>query len=223
MTAAQSRPPGGSARLYRSESPPATLGRQRAGGALLGCPMRADRTGPTPALALGGKRDIEAPFNPAGGTPMLDFAAARRMMVEGQVRTSDVTDVRIIAAMLELPRERFVPETSRDLAYLDLDVPITAAAGARHARRLLQPLVLAKLGQAAAVTAHDRVLDVGCGTGYSSALLARLASAIVALEQDPALAALAGDNLRAVGASNVTIATGPLIEGWQPAAPYDVI
>ena len=154
---------------------------------------------------------------------MLDFAAARRMMVEGQVRTSDVTDVRIIAAMLELPRERFVPETSRDLAYLDLDVPITAAAGARHARRLLKPMVLAKLVQAAAVTADDRVLDVGCGTGYSSALLARLACAIVALEQDPALAALAGDNLRAVGASNVTIATGPLIEGWQPAAPYDVI
>src|SRR5262249_391480 len=181
------------------------------------------RTGPTRALALGGKRDIEAPFNTAGGTPMLDFAAARRMMVEGQVRTSDVTDVRIIAAMLELPRERFVPETSRDLAYLEPDVPITAAAGARPARGLLKPMVLAKLVQAAAVTADDRVLDVGCGTGYSSALLARLASAIVALEQDPVLAALAGDNLRAVGASNVTIATGPLIEGWQPAAPYDVI
>src|SRR5262249_57906758 len=194
MTAAQSRPPGGSARLYRSESLAATLRQPRGGGAsgssrstagrggLARLSDARGRTGPTRALALGGKRDIEAPFNTAGGTPMLDFAAARRMMVEGQVRTSDVTDVRIIAAMLELPRERFVPETSRDLAYLDLDVPITAAAGARHARRLLKPMVLAKLGQAAAVTADDRVLDVGCGTGYSSALLARLASAIVALE-----------------------------------------
>jgi protein-L-isoaspartate(D-aspartate) O-methyltransferase len=154
---------------------------------------------------------------------MIDFAAARRMMVDSQVRTSDVTDPRIIAAMLELARERFVPETGMDLAYLDLDIPVTRATGAVPARRLLKPMVLAKLLQAAAVTANDHVLDVACATGYSSALLARLARSVVALEQDAALAQLAGDNLKAVGASNVTLATGPLTEGWPRAAPYDVV
>ena len=84
---------------------------------------------------------------------MIDFAAARRMMVDGQVRTSDVTDLRIIAAMLELPRERFVPETNAALAYLDLDVPVTRATGGEPVRRLLKPMVLAKMVQAAAVKA----------------------------------------------------------------------
>ena len=74
---------------------------------------------------------------------MIDFAAARRMMVEGQVRTSDVSDLRIIAAMLELPRERFVPEAKAALAYLDADVPVTEAQGGKPVRRLLKPMVLA--------------------------------------------------------------------------------
>jgi protein-L-isoaspartate(D-aspartate) O-methyltransferase len=148
---------------------------------------------------------------------MIDFAAARRMMVDGQVRTSDVTDLRIIAAMLEFPRERFVPETKADLAYLDLDVPVDAG------RRLLKPMVLAKMLQAAAVKADDRVLDVGCATGYSSAILARLAHSVVALEEDPALAGKAVENLAAIGASNVTVVTGPLTQGRQGGVPYDVI
>jgi protein-L-isoaspartate(D-aspartate) O-methyltransferase len=152
---------------------------------------------------------------------MIDFAAARRMMVDGQVRTSDVTDLRIIAAMLELPRERFVPEANADLAYLDLDVAVAGAGDA--ARRLLKPMVLAKMVQAAAVKADDRVLDVGCATGYSSALLARLAHAVVALEEDPALARTAEENLKAIGASNVTVVTGPLTQGWQADSRYDVI
>ena len=118
---------------------------------------------------------------------MIDFAAARRMMVDGQVRTSDVTDPRIIAAMLELPRERFVPEASAALAYLDLDLPVTEEP-APGARRLLKPMVLAKLVQAADIGRDARVLDVACGTGYSSALLARLARSVVALEDDAALA-----------------------------------
>jgi protein-L-isoaspartate(D-aspartate) O-methyltransferase len=150
---------------------------------------------------------------------MTDFAAARRMMVDGQVRTSDVTDLRIIAAMLELPRERFVSAADAGLAYLDLDVPVAKAS----ARRLLKPMVLAKMVQAAAIKAGDRVLDVGCATGYSSALLARLAHEVVALEEDPALARLADENLKAVGASNVTAVTGALTEGWRTLAPYDVI
>src|SRR3979490_3248354 len=140
---------------------------------------------------------------------MIDFAAARRMMVDGQVRPSDVTDLRIIAAMLELPRERFVPEASADLAYLDLDVPVAGATGGKQVRRLLKPMVLAKMVQAAAVKADDHVLDVGCATGYSSALLGRLARSVVALEEDPALARLADENLKAIGAGNVTVVAGP--------------
>jgi len=154
---------------------------------------------------------------------MIDFALARRMMVDGQVRTSDVTDLRIIAAMLELPRERFVSAADTDLAYLDTDVPAIQGAGGEQMRHLLKPMVLAKLIQAAAVKPDDRVLDVGCATGYSAALLARLARSVVALEQDPVLVRLARDNLHAVGAGNATVATGPLTEGWLPEAPYDVV
>ena len=154
---------------------------------------------------------------------MTDFAAARRMMVDSQVRTNDVTDPRIIAAMLELPRERFVPQTKADLAYLDFDAPVTEAAHGKPARRLLKPMVLAKLVQAAALQASDHVLDVGCASGYSSALLARLARSVIALEEDEALFRLARENLKAVGADNVAVAAGPLTQGCQATAPYDVI
>jgi protein-L-isoaspartate(D-aspartate) O-methyltransferase len=154
---------------------------------------------------------------------MTDFAAARRMMVDSQVRTSDVTDPRIIAAMLELPRERFVLQTKADLAYLDFDVPVTQAQHGKPARRLLKPMVLAKLVQAAALRASDHVLDVGCSSGYSSALLARLAHSVTALEEEEALIRLARDNLKAIGADNVTVVAGPLTQGWQATAPYDVM
>jgi len=154
---------------------------------------------------------------------MPDFAAARRMMVDGQVRTSDVTDLRIIGAMLELPRERFVPEENAALAYLDLDLPAATASGGEPVRRLLKPMVLAKMVQAAAVKESDHVLDVGGATGYSSAFLARLARSVVALEEEEALAPRARENLGAVGARNVTVVTGPLTQGWPAKAPYDVI
>jgi protein-L-isoaspartate(D-aspartate) O-methyltransferase len=154
------------------------------------------------------------------GLQMSDSAAARRMMVDGQVRTADVTDKRLLAAMLELPRERFVPEDKAALAYLDLDVPVTES---RPPRRLLKPMVLAKLIQAAEVSEHDRVLDVGCATGYSSALLAHLAAAVFALEGDAALARQAKRILAEVGASTVSVVSGPLASGWPAAKPYDVI
>jgi protein-L-isoaspartate(D-aspartate) O-methyltransferase len=154
---------------------------------------------------------------------MTDFAAARRMMVDGQVRTSDVTDPRIIAAMLELPRERFVAQGNADLAYLDLDAPVARAPRGGSGRRLLKPMVLAKMVQAAAVRAADHVLDVGCATGYSSALLARLARCVIALEEDPALAELAKENLEQIAGDKATVVTGPLTHGWPPRAPYDVI
>ena len=155
--------------------------------------------------------------------PMTDFAAARRMMVDGQIRTSDVTDLRLIAAMLELPRERFVPQSRAELAYLDLDLQVSEGAAGAPPRRLLKPMVLAKLLQAAAVQETDDVLDVGCATGYSSAVLAKLARSVVALEPDPTLARHARENLSGVQASNATVETGPLVEGWASRAPYDVI
>jgi protein-L-isoaspartate(D-aspartate) O-methyltransferase len=152
---------------------------------------------------------------------MIDFAAARRMMVDGQVRTSDVTDLRIIAAMLDIARERFVPESHAGLAYLDFDVPALEPESGQPVRRLLKPMVLAKLVQAAAIKAGDHVLDVGCASGYSSAVVARLAGSVVALEQDPALSRLATENLASAG--NVTVVTGALTKGWPAQAPYDVV
>ena len=151
---------------------------------------------------------------------MLDFTAARRMMVDGQVRTSDVTDQRIIAAMLEVPRERFVSERHAALSYLDLDVPVSDGPSAR---RLLKPMVLAKLLQAAEIAPDARVLDVACATGYSTALLARLARNVVALEDDASLARHARENLAATGVVNAEVVSGALPDGWQAGAPYDVI
>lgn len=151
---------------------------------------------------------------------MIDFVAARRMMVDGQVRTSDVTDLRLIAAMLEVPRERFLPEGQAALAYLDRDLPV-GAAGEGGPRHLIKPMVLAKLMQAAEIGEGDHVLDVGCATGYSSAVLGRLAGSVIALEQEPSLAHRAAETLRAM--PNVTVVIGPLRAGWPAAAPYDVI
>jgi protein-L-isoaspartate(D-aspartate) O-methyltransferase len=146
---------------------------------------------------------------------MTDFVSARRHMVDGQVRTTDVTDLRVISAMLEVPRERFVPPASASIAYLDLDVPLGAS------RRLLRPMVLAKLLQAAELEATDRVLDVGCATGYTAAVLARIAGQVVALEQDAGLAKAAGDALSSL--PNVEVVNGALAAGWPQGAPYDVV
>jgi protein-L-isoaspartate(D-aspartate) O-methyltransferase len=150
---------------------------------------------------------------------MVDFAQARRTMVDSQVRPSDVTDLKLIAAMLDVPREQFVPAARRAVAYLDMDVPV----GEAGARALLKPMVLAKLIQAAGIAEGDRVLDVGCATGYSAAVLAKLAGQVVALEDDTALARIASETLAATGVSHVAIASGPLHEGCEHDAPYDVI
>jgi protein-L-isoaspartate(D-aspartate) O-methyltransferase len=151
---------------------------------------------------------------------MTDFATARRMMVDGQIRTMDVTDPRVIAGMLSLPREKFLPQEKAALAYLDLDVPVSDTS---PPRRLLKPMVLAKLVHAAEIRAGDGVLDVGCATGYSSALLAQLGRSVVALEEDPTLAQQAENNLVALGVRNVAVVRGPLAHGWATQAPYDVI
>ena len=140
---------------------------------------------------------------------MIDFAAARRMMVDGQIRTNGVTDLRLIAAMLAVPRERFVPGQRQAIAYLDRDIPVGDSS-----RFLLKPMVLAKLIQAATVGAGDRVLDVACATGYSSSVLAQLAGRVVALEEDAGLAKIAVQSLQDVAAGNVTVVPGPLAGGW---------
>jgi protein-L-isoaspartate(D-aspartate) O-methyltransferase len=148
---------------------------------------------------------------------MTDFATARRHMVDGQVRTADVTDLRILSAMLDIPRERFVPPASADLAYLDLDLPV----GKSGSRRLLKPMVLGKLIHAANIAPGNRVLDVGCATGYGAAVLARVAGQVIALEQDADLAQAARSELS--GQPNATVVSGALTAGWPQSSPYDAI
>ncbi len=150
---------------------------------------------------------------------MTDFADARRHMVDGQVRPADVTDLRVISAMLEIPRESFAPPSATSIAYLDLDLPVGDGAGAP--RRLLKPIILAKLLNAAQIEPTDKVLDVGCATGYTAALLARIAGQVVALEQDPGLFKTAKAAL--ASQPNVTVVSGPLVDGWAQGGPYDVI
>ena len=150
---------------------------------------------------------------------MIDFADARRHMVDGQVRPSDVSDHRVIGAMLEVPRENFAPPSATSIAYLDVDLPVGEGVGAP--RRMLKPIILAKLLNAAEIEPTDKVLDVGCATGYTAALLARIAGGVVALEEDPGLARTAKAAL--AGQPNVTVVTGPLVNGWAQGGPYDVI
>jgi protein-L-isoaspartate(D-aspartate) O-methyltransferase len=147
----------------------------------------------------------------------IDAAAARRMMVDCQIRTADVTNPDILDAMLAVPRELFVPQERSAQAYSDN----TVALG--EGRAMLAPMVLAKLIQAALIGSTDRVLDVGCGTGYSAAVLARVAGSVVALEENTALARRAEAALAKAGAANATVVTGPLAAGWSASAPYDVI
>ena len=147
---------------------------------------------------------------------MSDSATAARFnMIEAQIRTNDVTDVRILAALDTVARERFVPTAKRALAYAD--VPVEIANG----RYLLDPRSFAKALQLAAIKAEDKILDVGCGTGYSSAVLARMAGSVVALEQDADLVRVAVGLLE--GLANVQVTQGALVEGFKAGGLYDVI
>ncbi len=152
---------------------------------------------------------------------MSDFSIARQKMVDGQVRPSDVTDSRIIDSMLAIPREMFVPEAKRPLAYLDLDIDVSEGGSAK--RFLLRPAVTAKMLQAAGIGETDAVLVVGCASGYLAAVAAHLARRVTATECDSALAARAKSNLAALALGNVSVKTAPVPDGDSIDAPFDAI
>lgn len=148
---------------------------------------------------------------------MSDYAAARFYMVECQIRPNKVTDHRLVDALMAVPRELFVPQALRGVAYVDGDVAVGKG------RYLMEPMLFARMLQEAGVDESANVLDVGCTTGYSTAVLARLAASVVGVESDAALAATAKDALVQAGTANAVVVNGPLGEGYAANAPYDVI
>ena len=148
---------------------------------------------------------------------MADYATARVNMIEGQIRPNRVTDDRVLAAMAEVPRERFVPRKLQGAAYVDQGLAVAPG------RYLMEPTVFARLLQAAAIGPDDVVLDIGCATGYSTAVLARLAATVVAVESDPELVKAAGDLLADLDADNAAVVKGTLEKGYPRQAPYDAI
>ncbi len=148
---------------------------------------------------------------------MTDFTLARRNMVEGQLRPNRVTNSQLLAAIGGLPREDFLPEGSRAVAYSDEDVPLG------NGRFLMEPMILARLIQVLQPRNTDRALVVASGRGYGAALLARLVKSVVAVESDAGLAAAAESTIRALGLTNIEQKVGPLEAGAAASGPYDVI
>ena len=148
---------------------------------------------------------------------MIDYTSARLNMVESQIRPNKVTDRAVLEALLAVPRERFVPDALRGIAYVDEALPLSSG------RFLMEPMVFGRLLQLAAIARGDAVLDVGCGTGYGSAVMARLGGHVFALEEDAALAARARTCLGVLALDTVELIEGPLSIGWPSRAPYAVI
>ena len=144
-------------------------------------------------------------------------AEARRNMVDNQLRANKVTDQALLEIMGALPREAFLPGSLAGCAYVDEDVPLG------RGRFLMEPMVLARLIQAARIGPGDRVLEIGCATGYSTAVMASLAKSVVAVESDPALARRASAALTDLGAANAAVVEGPMGKGHPQGAPYDAI
>ncbi len=149
--------------------------------------------------------------------PMADYAARRTMMVDTQVRPSDVTKFPIIAAMLASPKEAFVPDAKREVAYVGESIDLGSG------RVVLEPRTMAKMLEAADIQADDLVLDIGCGLGYSSAIIAQLSEAVVALEEDAEMAKEAERLLGENNVDNAFVFQGPLTGGAAKHGPYDVI
>lgn len=148
---------------------------------------------------------------------MPDYAALRQTMVDTQLRTNKVTDAQVLAAMGDVPREIFVPEDRASFAYIDEDIRIGKS------RCLVEPMILARMIQAAEIGPDDVVLDIACGAGYSSAVLGHIARAVVAVESDTELAGAASARITKLGLDNVVVEMGPVNAGWADQAPYDVI
>jgi len=148
---------------------------------------------------------------------MINEPAARLNMVEGQLRTNKVTDEAVLDGFLTTPRERFVPPNLRGIAYVDDDIPLG------NGRFLVEPLVLARLLQLAEIGKDDKVLEIGCASGYATAVLAKIAASVVAVESDLQLAAAARANLQALGIGNVQLQEAAMTAGWRAGAPYNVI
>src|SRR3977135_1981513 len=157
------------------------------------------------------------------GPPRIESTEQRINMVESQVRPSDITDRRIIRAMLEVPREKFVPASLQALAYMDEAVPAVEPGAGRPGRFLLAPRTFAKLVQLAEIGPETVVLDAGGAKGCSTAVLARLAKAVVAVEVDAALAARATQTLRQLGVNNALVIEGALEKGAPSHAPFGAI
>jgi protein-L-isoaspartate(D-aspartate) O-methyltransferase len=148
----------------------------------------------------------------------MDFAEARRFMVDGQLRPNRVEDPRIVAAMRDLPRERFVPPAMAARAYADADLPLPGG------RAMLKPMVLAQLVQLAGLRRGERALVLAAGTGFGAALLAAIGGSVTAVEADPALVAIARAALpAAVPAGSVTLVEADPAQGHAAGAPFDVI
>lgn len=148
---------------------------------------------------------------------MADYTTLRQTMVDTQLRTNKVTDADVLAAMGDVPREIFVPEDRASLAYIDEDIRIGKS------RCMVEPMILARMIQAAEVGPDDVVLDIACGAGYSSAVLGHIARAVVAVESDTDLAGAASARITKLGLDNVVVEMGPINAGWADQAPYDVI
>ncbi len=148
---------------------------------------------------------------------MPDYTARRTMMVDTQVRPSDVTEFTIIDAMLRIPRELFVPSDKTEFAYIDEQVVL------EDGRVLLDPRLFAKMLEVLDLTKTDLVLDIGCGFGYSSAVIARIVEAVVALEEDDTMLREAETLLSDQGADNVVLQSGALDQGAKDLGPYDAI
>jgi protein-L-isoaspartate(D-aspartate) O-methyltransferase len=148
---------------------------------------------------------------------MLDYRAARLNMVESQLRTNKVTDEAVLDAFLAVPRELFVPDHLAGSAYVDEDIPLGGG------RFLMEPMVLARLMQLAAIGREDGALVIGAATGYASALVAALAARVVAVESDAGLAAIARAKLQELQIGNVTLLEAHFEEGYPAGAPYEVI
>lgn len=148
---------------------------------------------------------------------MTGFAARRRTMVDTQIRPSDVTKFPIIDAMLTVPRESFVPDSQREAAYVERMIDLG------NGRCMLEPRTLAKMLDALNIEGDEVVLDVAAGLGYSTAVAARMAQLVVAVEADEAMAAEAQSILTEAEADNAVVHVGPLEQGAAEHAPYDVI